>query len=259
MKYKTNLTSWNCQSLPDKLPKLLSFLVDWDIDICLLEETFLSQSKKIFTSNFRIVRNDRLSKGGGVAILVKESISFKILPRIKFELIEHVGISITLGLDTINLYSVYIPPRRQLTILLTLPGKNIFVGDWNCKHKVWGSSTNNPNGNLLLKVINNLNSSTEQLTTHSPNQPTHVHLNQSTDLLDFIITNRYTKTIYPHTLFEFHSDHLPIFFNLNNTHLLKQTQTYTHTNWEKFYEYCQNHIHHIPPLTDYSHQNINMQ
>ncbi|KAG8237331.1 hypothetical protein J437_LFUL016346 [Ladona fulva] len=145
--------SWNWQGLKSKFTKLHQFMDDWNISICTLQKTHLTTIEKIYSLKYHIISNDRLRRGGRVAILTDSSIECKILPRINLIVIEYVDIN----------------------YVLSLPGKNLFMGDWNSKHGAWVSTDSNPN-----------------------------------DLLKFIITNN-----LPTVLFEFQSDHLPLLIDIN--------------------------------------------
>ncbi|KAG8238039.1 hypothetical protein J437_LFUL017613 [Ladona fulva] len=236
--------------------------------ICAIQETHLTITQKIHTPNFQLICKDRLQRGGGVAFLVNNNIGIKILPRIKFNVVEYIGITVLHNNEPLNLFSIYIPPRgkytqneldTELRTLLTFNGKNVYMGDWNCKHIAWGSRTFNPNGNLLFKIINDLNTESQNINIHSPYQPTHFHQNKSTDLLDFIITNNHSHSINKSVLFEFQSDHLPLLIDIQITQHLNITQTITITNWEKYYEYIQNHIYNIHTLQEYTPKHIDTQ
>ncbi|KAG8239255.1 hypothetical protein J437_LFUL010645 [Ladona fulva] len=194
----------------------------------LLQETHLNHNSKIFCPNFRIIQNDRPSKGGGVAILVNSSLDFSILP-------------------------------TDFKYILNLTGKNVFAGDWNSIHHSWGSTTQNSNGLLLHSIIENMNAQQNNITIHLSNQHTHIHNNTSLDTLDFIITKNLQTPLLPSTLYELHSDHYPLYFELNTTPNFLPTATYTKTNWEKFYKYLQNHIHNIHPIEHNTPENINTQ
>ncbi|KAG8232228.1 hypothetical protein J437_LFUL011974, partial [Ladona fulva] len=102
MDHNIQALTWNCHGLKNKLNELLQFLYDWNI-ICALQETHLS-TKIIYSPNYQIIRNDRSTPGGGVAILIHSNIKLSILPRIKLNIIEYVGISVISNNNPINLY-----------------------------------------------------------------------------------------------------------------------------------------------------------
>ncbi|KAG8239863.1 hypothetical protein J437_LFUL018973 [Ladona fulva] len=236
--------SWNCHLIKKKVTELQDFLEEWGIDICLLQEIYLTNSQKLFINNYSIVRNDRHSIGGGVEILIKNSLAFNHLPRFKFKIVENVGISLILNNKCVNIYKT---------------GNNIYIGDWNSKHTEWGCTTTNTNGIMLSNLITELNNNSEQLVIHTPDQHTHIHHKTSSDILDFIIFNNIKNSLNPTGLFEFQSDHFPIYFTLTNQpHQISKAPSYS-TNWHKFTEYIQNHIKNIPTLQNSTPNHINHQ
>lgn len=68
----TKIMIWNARGIRHKKDELFDFLLNNDIDICLLSETLLSSDVSIRNNDFYCYRNDREnSRGGGVAIFVK--------------------------------------------------------------------------------------------------------------------------------------------------------------------------------------------
>ena len=71
--------AWNVQSICNKLYEVLSVLVDNDIDIALISETWLSQESSQITSilkqaGYQIKHVFRQKRGAGVAILIKNTV-----------------------------------------------------------------------------------------------------------------------------------------------------------------------------------------
>ena len=66
---------WNCQGLRPKWKELQNYLLENQIDILALKETFLKPKFKFHLPGYDIYKNDRLvGTKGEVAILVKKSI-----------------------------------------------------------------------------------------------------------------------------------------------------------------------------------------
>ena len=66
---------WNCQGLIPKHKKLQNYLLENQIDIPALNETFFKPKFKFYLPGYDIYKNDRLvGTKGGVAILVKKGI-----------------------------------------------------------------------------------------------------------------------------------------------------------------------------------------
>ena len=70
-----NTVFWNCQGLRPKRKGLENYLLQNQIDILALNETFLKPKFKFHLKGYDIYRNDRLvGTKGDVAILVKKVI-----------------------------------------------------------------------------------------------------------------------------------------------------------------------------------------
>ena len=70
-----NIVFWNCQGLRPKWKELQNYLLENQIDILALNETFLEPKFKFHLPGYDIYKNDRLvGTKGGVAILVKKGI-----------------------------------------------------------------------------------------------------------------------------------------------------------------------------------------
>ena len=70
-----NIVFWNCQGLRPKRKELQNYLLENQIDILALNETFLKPKFKFHLPGYEIYKKDRLvGTKGGVAILVKKGI-----------------------------------------------------------------------------------------------------------------------------------------------------------------------------------------
>ena len=68
-----NIVFWNCQGLRPKWKELQNYLLENQIDILVLNETFLKPKFKFYLPGYDIYKNDRsVGTKGGVAILVKK-------------------------------------------------------------------------------------------------------------------------------------------------------------------------------------------
>ena len=72
-----NIVFWNCQGLRPKQKELQNYLLENQIDILALNETFLKPKFIFHLPGYDICKNDRLvGTKDGVAILVKKGIIF---------------------------------------------------------------------------------------------------------------------------------------------------------------------------------------
>ena len=78
----TTAISWNACSLTNrKLNQFQSVIYSKDLDVICITETWLNDtisSTEILPTSYTIYRNDRINRGGGVLIAVKESIPSQI-------------------------------------------------------------------------------------------------------------------------------------------------------------------------------------
>ena len=161
-----NIVFWNCQGLRPKRKELQNYLLENDIDILALKETFLQQKFKYHLPGYDIYKNDRLvGTKGGVAILVKKGIivnqewkndHFKVITNN-----EALGAEIQLqNGDKVILATIYCPngnPSLRLSRLINALSKQvIFLGDFNSKHKRFGCVKPNKSGQTLLNIVKNL-------------------------------------------------------------------------------------------------------
>ena len=63
----------NAQSYTNKFAEINDFISTNQIDVMCLNETWLKHDKKTanLLKNYTIIRNDRLTRGGGVAIIIE--------------------------------------------------------------------------------------------------------------------------------------------------------------------------------------------
>ena len=82
------MLSFNCRSIRNKVTELTSKLRELDIDVCILQETWLSRGDEsviaeIKNHGFKILSKGRTtgSRGGGLAVLYKTFINVRMLKR----------------------------------------------------------------------------------------------------------------------------------------------------------------------------------
>ena len=90
-----NIITWNARGIKNKSTEFFEFLLRNNVHICLITETWLKPHINISHKEFFVYRKDRISRnGGGVAIVVRRTISHSLLPITNTSLIENVGIKI---------------------------------------------------------------------------------------------------------------------------------------------------------------------
>ena len=107
--------SFNCCSIRSKVPQICDFLTNQNIDIALLQETWLKKSDSAIVAemldyniNTIQVRKSRIfDLGGGVAILSKNELKLNLVKTEIFALFEHTICSISTNLGRLNITTVY--------------------------------------------------------------------------------------------------------------------------------------------------------
>lgn len=231
---KYYLCTWNCNGIRNKSQELIHFLNEHKIDIMSLNETKLDSNDKFSMRGYHILRNDRNSNGGGVALLIRQGIPFVELPKIHCS-IENVGILLD---NKISLFSIYNPPSNYfndgcINKLINNNDKSIIFGDFNARHTIWGDRSSNRNGNTLFKYLYDNPSCTLNFTEEHTYYP---YNNSSSSKLDLVLSKNIPHLSKPINLAELSSDHNPIVFTLasNGMKNEKMTFDYSKTDWYKY-------------------------
>ena len=161
-----NIVFWNCQGLRTKRKELQNYLLENQIDILALKETFLKPKFKFHLPGYDIYKNDRLvGTKGGVAILVKKGIIVnQEWKNEHFNVItDNEALAIEIELqngDKIILATIYCPngnPSLRLFRMINALSKQvIFLGDFNSKHKQFGCVKPNKSGQTLVNIAKDL-------------------------------------------------------------------------------------------------------
>lgn len=138
------------QSVVNKIAEFEALLYDLDPHVTLLTETWLHAGvldNEIIPPSYKILRCDRQSRGGGVAILIKENINVTILPAIPKH--ESIFCKICFYGNSIVIGVVYRPPTADVAFLEQLydyvqrfRGENarfVLAGDFNLPYVDWAS------------------------------------------------------------------------------------------------------------------------
>ena len=157
-----NIVFWNCQGLRQKRKELQNYLLENQIDILALNETFLKPKFKFPLLGYDIYKIDRLvGTKGGVAILVKKGIIVnQEWKNDHFNVItDNEALAVEIELqngDKVILATIYCPngnpSLRLLRMINALSKQVIFLGDFNSKHKQFECVKPNKSGQTLLNI-----------------------------------------------------------------------------------------------------------
>ena len=161
-----NIVFWNCQGLRPKRKELQNYLLENQIDILALNETFLKPKFKFHLPGNDIYKNERLvGTKVGAAILVKKGIivnqewkneHFNVITDNEARAEE---IELQNG-DKVILATIYCPDGNPCLMLFrminALSNQVIFLGDFNSKHKQFGCVKPNKTDQTLVNIANDL-------------------------------------------------------------------------------------------------------
>lgn len=232
-----SIISWNAAGISNKFMEFQDLIEDKNIDIFLLQETFLKPNKKFGIPNYKIYRTDRLDgKCGGTLIGIKKNLIHRRIENFKTKVIEHTIIELDMhNGEKYFIISLYLSPsHRDYKIIeedLNLIFKNrrqiISGGDLNSKNSVWKCRTTNPKGKILQE-----HASKNGYYIHSPDTPTHFGSTFLPDILDIFIIKDVRRTFTIETVNALDSDHNPIILFsedwINSDWLIKYPKIYWH-------------------------------
>lgn len=153
------ISQFNVQSLNNKKHELINFLHNCDIDICLLNETWLQGTDTVSIPNYHSVYKNSSNPHNGVGILIKKGLDYNIINTTFYENFQNVAISLQTSLGSLSILCVYSPPNRRLNfrqiknIIGTLPQPILIAGDWNGHHPAFGGLSSTSRGNSLFDLF----------------------------------------------------------------------------------------------------------
>lgn len=147
-------------------------------------------------------------------------------------------------IDNTNIVLAYLPGQSKDPIIskylhndlmsINQIKNNFIIGDLNARHRSWNCSDNNRAGNLLHNFLCNSKSfiSFPDDNTYCP-----VSKVMRPSTIDIIITDALTPHCKPLVINDFHSDHLPVRFDITtkfNTKPHNAIPNYFQTDWSAF-------------------------
>ena len=151
---------WNARGLTkSRLEEFRSLLNSLDPDLVFISETHWNKKYQIRFKNFATLNRDRNTRrGGGVALLVKNSLQFSALPSSSTSTLEVIGAKIQVDSGAVHCFSVYCPKgdcqADEIKTLLNCPSPVILAGDLNAHHSLWESnSAVNAAGKAITAVL----------------------------------------------------------------------------------------------------------
>ena len=186
---------------------------------------------------------------GGAAVILRSSIRHHELPHYQPDKLQAATIQLDARPWPLTISAIYCPPRHAsstddyMTFFRSLGSRFLIGGDWNAKHTAWGARLITRKGRFLFNAITSYNC--HYFSTGEPTQwPT--DLTKLPDLLDFLVARGVpTNHIQVEPVFELSSDHSPVIATIGASTTNKAASpklTTTHTNWDMFRAYINEHI-----------------
>ena len=211
----------NAQSAGNKTLVISDYIMDSKVDACVITESWIKEHDcakiaELAPSGFRIhliARPDR--PGGGIAIIVKQSISMKVLNTYQSPSCELTEVQLTIGSQCIHLVAVYRPSGASVVSFMdefcdiiensiVSSGHLLIAGDFNFHI----DNANNPDAANFMDIVASFG-----LKQHV-NGATH----KDGHLLDLIITSMDSDLICGEPVIDhFISDHAAVLCSLNIT------------------------------------------
>ena len=214
-------------------------------------------------NNYSIVRKDRSDGKSGVAIFIKYNLYYSYKSNNQFKDIEYIHVELYCNDTKLNIVNLYNPPSNIINKDVYsnfFSYKNIIIcGDFNSKNNLWGSSSSDKNGKLLLQLIQD-----HDLNILNDGSGTHLsYLGKVTPLdLTFIAKQYCSKTKWQVLDNTFGSDHYVIQITILNQKEKQENSAiikwnYKKANWNKFNNHFESSFGNLN-LIDNDNMQINM-
>lgn len=252
------ILNWNARSIRAKKLEFGTFLKDYNIDVGLITETHLTPKDAFSIQDYSTIRMDRISSaGGGVAIVVKNGVSFSVIPHLNTTVIESLGVEVATSTGAVRVIVVYCPRQCQvnngtaqqfkndLAKITRTNAKIIVGGDLNARHELWGNHRRNRNGCLLFDHLQ-----MGYYTIEHPEDPTYISQAGTPSTLDIFLTNQAIPK--PVTVNDLSSDHQPVVCELGvaaTVSPLRQRKDYQRVNWVAFQRIVDSSIEENPVIS----------
>ena len=216
------IIQWNLDSWKSKFSDLSILFTKYSPEVVALQETKLhpGYNTDLQFKQYSIYRKDRDARGGGVALLVMTKIPHLSVP-LQTNL-EAIATKISFENTQLTICNIYIPtvrvlPSQELNNLIQqLTPPYLIVGDFNCKHPLWGSPVADNKGVQLEEIV-----SDNAINVLNTGKPTHylIHNNYHSHLDLSLCSPDISDSFNWDTADDlYHSHHYPIIISHSEKH-----------------------------------------
>lgn len=150
---------WNARSLISNGQEFKKYVDDFNVKphIICVQETWLKPNLSFVVQGYSVVRKDRnKGTGGGVITFIKQDVAFREVNVI--EELEAVVVEVKAESQNIRIINFYNPCKslnKELYKDIGGDGKCrvVWCGDFNAHSTLWGSTNNDPNGNVVEEIL----------------------------------------------------------------------------------------------------------
>lgn len=237
------IITWNVDGILEKRMEVTDFLKETDADILLISETHLKFDSYLKIPGYAIYHTTHPAgtARGGAAVIIKLKLQHYLDMPYKNNKFQVASITVKTYMGDIRVASLYSPPNNRIkkddyiSLFETLGPRFIIGGDFNAKHKLWGSRKTLTKGKELEKASIDL-----KLNFHSQGYPTSwpKDRRKKPDVIDFFVSKGISiNCCDTYAIGDLSSDHIPVLLMLSSSGLLriKNSPLFNEkTDWKQF-------------------------
>lgn len=252
------ISQFNVESIQSKKPLLIDFLTENDVDICLLNETWLQEGNHFRLPGYMFISQNCKNKKqkGGSAICIKNSLRYKVVNTPYYDYMQSVAIIIYTDVSPLSILCTYCPPEgsrfkacKLKQIINNLPKPLLLSGDLNAHHLAFGCDRTKSRGTAVYNLIEEYDLCI--LNTGSPTTVGSPKKKQSAIDISCI-----SSSLAPLCYWKVHSDamgsyHYPtiidIYMKVQKFHSIEFVDKYLYkkTDWLKYMEISEKEFKHF--------------
>lgn len=158
----TKIIAWDANGLGGRVHELRLLADMEEPDVILVGETKAGEELEVELSGYTEYHRPRPNGnrgGGGVMVIIKDTIphTAAVLPNVRY--LEAVGVVFGTRQGEIMVVSTYIPPggrfpTEEVKKVMRSHPNTVLMGDFNAKHRMWNSKSENTYGGTLSDRAN---------------------------------------------------------------------------------------------------------
>ncbi|GFT50336.1 putative RNA-directed DNA polymerase from transposon X-element [Trichonephila clavipes] len=235
---------WNASSLRNKIHEVRDFVSEQNLDMFLVQETWLEPGIDPQIANYRLTKDDRIEfphtvTRGGTAIYCKNEIVHHRVPLPNLQGMDATAVQIKINnFPPINVVSAYVRrrvghsfPVEDFKKIFNSGSNCIIAGDYNAAHVSWHNAKSTRFGQVLHRLIRDLRGTK----LVAPQTATHLQPRQRFgSVIDLAVFKHIPFNHSVRVINDLSSDHYPVILEINLiTSIIKNPEQLS-TNWFNF-------------------------